>query len=216
MACAFVQLGTASSAQEAVTYTYDALGRLKASSATSTFDSLNIQYQYDAAGNRTNVAVQTNGPRTLNGDFEVPAVNGFAYAPNAPSLTFKGLAGIAAYGSAWGFPPPWAGSQVAFLQAAHNTGGSLEVKAVHLNVGRRYQIVFAAARRPGYSENSLRIYVDNVLVWNAPPPTASHFSPFPTQSFIAVNTTAVVRFEATPTAYDSASAIDAVNVQQLD
>jgi hypothetical protein len=76
--------------------------------------------------------------------------------------------------------------------------------------------VIGGARRPGFPENSIRVLIDGQLVWNAAPGTADHFTAYPTQSFIARSTRAVVRFEASPTSYDSSSGIDAVSVQQLD
>jgi hypothetical protein len=90
------------------------------------------------------------------------------------------------------------------------------MKAVRLTIGQRYQFAFASAQRPGFPANNMKIYIDGNLVWDAPPDTADRFTPHPTQSFIAGKDTATIRFAATPTSYDSSSAVDAVSVQPLN
>ena len=53
-----VAFTTPAISQATTTYQYDTLGRL----STATYSSKNITYNFDPAGNRTQVATQTNTP----------------------------------------------------------------------------------------------------------------------------------------------------------
>lgn len=202
-------------ASEVVRYSYDAKGRLT-NVDSSDSGSGSRAYSYDKTDNRTRMQSTGASATVLNGDAENPAVSNYAYNPSAPDLVFSGGAGIAQNGGAWGFPTPWSGNQVFFIQASGNTAGYVEMKAVRLTIGQRYQFAFASAQRPGFPANNMKIYIDGSLVWDAPPDTADRFTPHPTQSFVATKDTAIIRFAATPTSYDSSSAIDAVSVQPLN
>lgn len=208
-------LAETASASEVFRYTYDAKGRLT-NVDSSNSGSGSRAYSFDKADNRTRMQNTGASAAVLNGDAENPAVSNYAYNPSASDLVFSGGAGIAQNGGAWGFPAPWSGNQVFFIQASGNTAGYVEMKAVRLTVGQRYQFAFASAQRPGFPANSMKIYIDGNLVWDAPPDTADRFTPHPTQSFIASKDTATIRFAATPTSYDSSSAVDAVSVQPLN
>ena len=202
-------------ASEVVRYSYDAKGRLT-NIDSSNSGSGSRAYSFDKADNRTRMQNTGANATVLNGDAENPAVSNYAYNPSAPDLVFSGGAGIAQNGGAWGFPAPWSGNQVFFIQASGNTAGYVEMKAVRLTIGQRYQFAFASAQRPGFPANNMKIYIDGNLVWDAPPDTPDRFTPHPTQSFVASKDTATIRFAATPTSYDSSSAIDAVSVQPLN
>ena len=156
----------AAMAMETLTYGYDALGRLIRTSKDAAGPNIST-YQYDAASNRQRVT--TYPEATIpNGDFENPALSSYVYDPAAPGLSFSGSAGISRYGDAWGFPTPWSGRQVAFLQASGGTG-AVEMTAVNLYPGHQYQIAFAAAQRPGYATNTLQGFVNGVQVWSGVP-----------------------------------------------
>ncbi|EZP56497.1 hypothetical protein BW41_00643 [Sphingomonas sp. RIT328] len=210
-----LSLTVSATASETVRNTYDAKGRLTNVDGSNSGSGSRV-YSFDKADNRTRMQNTGAGATVLNGDAENPAVSNYAYNPSAPDLVFYGGAGIAQNGGAWGFPAPWSGNQVFFIQASGNTAGYVEMKAVRLTVGQRYQFAFASAQRPGFPANNMKIYIDGNLVWDAPPDTADRFTPHPTQSFIASKDTATIRFAATPTSYDSSSAVDAVSVQPLN
>lgn len=208
-------LAISATASETVRYAYDAKGRVT-NVDSSNSSSGSRTYSFDKADNRTRMQNTGASATVLNGDAENPAVSNYAYNPSAPDLVFSGGAGIAQNGGAWGFPAPWSGNQVFFIQTGGNTAGYVEMKAVRLTVGQRYQFAFASAQRPGFPANNMKIYIDGNLVWDAPPDTADRFTPHPTQSFIASKDTATIRFAATPASYDASSAVDAVSVQPLN
>lgn len=65
MTVALFSLGTSAAAQEVVTYSYDALGRLVATSTNGGANNgTTSAYSYDAASNRTNVTVSASGGGT--------------------------------------------------------------------------------------------------------------------------------------------------------
>lgn len=201
-------------AEKTTRYQYDALGRLTGvqddgSNPTSS------TYQFDAASNRTRVIVSAPA-RVLNGGFENPAIGSYQYTPSTPDLAFVGNAGIAVNGDAWGFPAPWDGRQVGFVQSGSGQTGSIELTATSLVPGRTYRYAFAAAQRPGFPANSLKVYVDGNLVWNAAPSSASQFTPYPTLSFVASSDRSKIRFSSSATSYDSSSAVDAVSIERLN
>ncbi|WP_322966066.1 hypothetical protein [Sphingomonas fuzhouensis] len=204
----------AAMALETATFSYDALGRLIRTSKDVAGPNIST-YQYDAASNRQRAT--TYPEATIpNGDFENPALSSYVYDPAAPGLSFSGSAGISRYGDAWGFPAPWSGHQVAFLQATPGGTGAVEMTAVNLYPGHQYQIAFAAAQRPGYAANSLQVFINGVLVWSRVPASADHFTPYPTSSFVPSSDSVTIRFASSPSSQDSASAIDSISVQRLN
>ncbi len=208
-------LASTSGAQESKQFTYDALGRLtKVESGSGPNAAQSAEYDFDKAGNRTRVRVAAPA-RVLNGTFENPALPAYAYAPAAPNVVFSGTAGIAVHGDAWGFPTPWHGRQVVFLQSSGNAG-SATMEATNLVVGRTYQFAFAVVRRPGSEANPVRVFVNNALVQTVTPSTDQNFVPFPTPSFVAGSQTATIRFEATSMAGDTSSGLDAVSIERLN
>lgn len=204
----------AAMAMETLTYGYDALGRLIRTSKDAAGPNIST-YQYDAASNRQRVI--TYPEATIpNGDFENPALSSYVYDPAAPGLSFSGSAGISRYGDAWGFPAPWSGRQVAFLQAASGGTGAVEMTAVNLYPGHQYQIAFAAAQRPGYATNTLQVFVNGAQVWSGIPASADHFTPYPTSTFVTSSDSVTIRFASSPSSQDSASAIDSISIQRLN
>lgn len=195
-------------------YQYDGLGRL----VTVQEDRPNATvstYQIDAAGNRKRVIVTTPA-RVPNGSFETPAISCYQYNSSKPDVTFVGAAAIAVNGDAWGFPTPWAGRQVAIVQAAHGEAASVELTAANLVPGRTYRYAFAAAQRPNFPGNSLKVYIGGNLVWDAIPASATQFSTYPTGSFLASEATSKIRFSSTSTSYNFSSAVDAVSIERLN
>src|SRR3954469_4118123 len=96
---AIATLAARADAGETRTYTYDALGRLVATSATGTVnDGQTTNIAYDPAGNRQSYTVAGGGagtPVLLDGSFEQPPQNGgFAYDPTVTGVTFSGGAGV--------------------------------------------------------------------------------------------------------------------------
>lgn len=202
-------------AQQTTEYNYDALGRLVGTSSSGAHGLVSV-IEYDAAGNRKRLATSAVLARVENESFEYPSTSTYIYTPSAPSIVFSGLAGIARDGSAWGFPPPWNGQQVAFLQSYGGRTGAIEMKAVNLTVGKTYFVAFASSRRPGHAGNVINLYVNTTLLWNIPPDTEVNFGGHATGTFVASDVTATIRFESSATSYDSASGIDAVSVQLVN
>ena len=202
-------------AQSTVSYQYDALGRLKSIQRGGSKASIS-NYEFDAAGNRRHIV--TNAAETvLNGPFESPALSNYNYRPSVANIVFSGNSGIAVNGDDWHFPLPWDGRQVAFVQSSPaGEGGSVELTAINLVVGRTYQFTFAVAQRPGFPANSLKAYIDNNLVFDRLPPSAAQFSAFPTPPFVASSSTSKIRFSSSPSDYDSASGIDSVGIERLN
>jgi YD repeat-containing protein len=207
-------IASSADAEKTIRYGYDALGRLTSAQDDGANASA-TNYQFDAASNRTKLSISAPA-RVLNGAFEDPVIESYQYNPSAPELSFVGLAGIAVNGDAWGFPAPWDGRQVAFVQSASGQTGSVELTASGLVPGRPYRFAFATSQRPGYPANSLRVYIDGNLVWDAAPASATQFTPYPTSLFVASSETSKIRFSSSPTSYDSSSAVDSVSIERLN
>ncbi len=71
MAVFLLGIATSTSVADQVSYTYDALGRLKTVSYT---DGTVVEYHYDPAGNRTSQIVSANGQGSGQGGTIDPAV----------------------------------------------------------------------------------------------------------------------------------------------
>lgn len=208
----FAFLTLDASAQEQTNYAYDALGRLV---QVSTNSGTTTAYNYDKASNRSRV--QTVTPATIgNGSFEHPNLANYQYLPAAPDLQFVGSAGISVEGDAWGFPSPWEGRQVAFLQSSSSSIGAVQLQARNLTVGRTYRIMFALSQRPDYGVNTVRLLINGTLAWSSAPASDQQFTAYLGPTFTAAATTADLRFESSLTPNDSGSGLDAIGIQRLD
>ncbi|QDC36362.1 hypothetical protein FIL70_02990 [Sphingobium fuliginis ATCC 27551] len=204
-------------AQSTESYGYDGHGRLISKTVDGPQNS-STSYIFDKADNRTQVSVTTGQSIILNRSFEFPQVSDFQYQPDASSaqgISFVSGSGVARNGGAWGFPTPWQGSQVAFLQATSSGAGYFDVPITGLTVGATYRVAFATAQRPNYAANAVTVSVAGQVLWNGIPASATQFTPYATNSFVANAATMTLRFSASPSSVDSASAIDAVSVQKL-
>lgn len=203
--------------QTTTTFQYDPMGRLGRATEAGGRES-ETTFTYDAAGNRVRVTTTVSKPIIENESFEHPSTDSFVYRPASHSALghlFYGTSGVARNGSAWNFPAPWAGEQVAFLQGSENQHGWLKITDSGLTPGKTYRITFAAAQRPGFPPNQLTVSAGAQQIWSGVPAAASHFTPYPTSPFVATAGTIVLTFSATATSYDSASAIDAIGVELL-
>ena len=204
-------------AQSTESYGYDAHGRLISKTVDGSQNS-STSYVFDKADNRTQVSVTTGQSIILNRSFEFPQVSDFQYTPDASSaqgITFVSGSGVARNGGAWGFPAPWHGSQVALLPATSSGTGYFDIPVSGLIVGATYRIAFATAQRPNYAANAVTVSIGGQVIWSGIPASAAQFTPYATNSFVANAATMTLRFSASPSSVDSASAIDSVSVQKL-
>jgi hypothetical protein len=227
-------MATAAPASETVTYSYDALGRLVATSSSGgTNNGLTTSIGYDPAGNRQNYTVAgapagggtggggTGGggggggatPVVADGSFELPSQNGgYAYNPSAPGATFTGFSGITANATAWGFAAAPDGVQVGFLQGGSTTQGATITLAVSgLTPGASYRIVFSHARRPIDDAMWFSVLFDGTNVAGIAS-TSSSFTQATSAAFTANGTTGTISFVAVVTDRAIAGAIDNVSV----
>jgi len=119
--------------------------RATTSTGTLTFSGEITARDTTTAIDRVKVIRRLPGPEVANLSFEAPDLGaGFAYRPDAPGLAFGGTSGIAANGSAFGFPSALDGDQVALLQAT----GSIAQQVAGLTPGDTHRIRFLMVRRP--------------------------------------------------------------------
>lgn len=209
-------LGLASycaAAQEVTTYAYDALGRLTASSSSTSSRRSNTAIKLDQAGNRVEVNVSVTPtasiPTIRHRSFEAPSVGaGFEYRPNQfNDLYFVGKAGLAGNGSAWAFPPAPNGSQVGFVQ---DSDGSISTNATGLTVGATYRIRFKASKRQYFPANTVWVTFQG-KAFGAYTPTSVSFQQFETGTFVATAEAGVLGFAGQSTG-DTGTGIDDLEI----
>lgn len=211
--------GAAADAAETVTYRYDALGRLVATSSSSGPTST---LSYDPAGNRTHYGVTTGGGGvwTLvpigDGSLEEPALqSGWQFGPYAASVSFEGRSGIQHNGSAWAFADAPDGEQTGMLQGLGGAGGSILFALANLTPGATYRVRFWIAKRPMNDVATLRIAFGATFL-GAYTPTSIAFTQVTTDSsFIAGASTGTLTFSVEGTQNDTSVAIDAVALERM-
>src|SRR5690606_31433028 len=120
-------------------------------------------YSFDNADNRIQVIV-TGAVNVPNASFEEPPLSpgagAYIYNPPVAETSFTGYSGVAAYGSAWGFPPSPDGNQVGFLQTAGDGNpGVITLLASGMLPGGLYVVKFRAVQRPLYENVPITISV---------------------------------------------------------
>jgi hypothetical protein len=215
LACACLILSAVPAlASETITYSYDALGRLVATSSSgSANNGLSTSITYDPAGNRQTYTVAGAGASgggggstvvVADGSFENPPQSGgYAYGPTVTGVTFTGYSGIAGNGSGWGFPAAPDGGQVAFLQGT--AGIAMSVSG--LTPGSSYVVRFWIAPRPSTGGTPVTVSFNGTALGTFVPPSASET--VTTAAFTATANTGTLSF-ATGATTDVSSAIDAV------
>ncbi|HLL30697.1 MAG TPA: hypothetical protein VK403_06855 [Allosphingosinicella sp.] len=204
-------------AAETIVYGYDSLGRLiRVDHIGNVNERVAADYSYDAADNRTSVAVSAAGtgsppppaPSLPAGGFEAPDVGtGFLYNPDA---SFTGNSGLAGNGSAWGFPAAPEGDQVAFIQTGP-AAGVISLPAAGLAPGASYTVGFRLAARPGYLGTPVTVALDGTPLGTFTP--GSHaFVAVTSAAFTASGGSGTLTFTGIATADDRTSAIDLVTL----
>ena len=158
--------------------------------------------------------------------FETPSLGSGNYYYNpagTPGVTYNGISGptggggsgIAANGSAFGFPNAPDGSQVAFIQNANNTVGQIILALSGLAVGTSYDATFYTAARPGYPVNPLVVDFDSTLVGSSTG-ISSSFTLQTTSDFVATGGADTLTFtgQAIP-ANGGNVALDLVTIQSV-
>jgi len=214
---AFLLAGAgAAGADERITYSYDALGRLVGATNSGTANSgLATQIGYDPAGNRSNYTVTGIGAlvaAVAGGSFEVPEVgNGYVYA-GAAGPEFVGNAGVAGNGSAWGFQPAADGDQTGFLQAYQGGGGRIALDLINLAPGASYRVSFSLAQRTTYGGVATVSAAFGSTPLGSFAPTSGAFTQFTTTAFTPLATSGQIVFSVPATQGDVSSAIDKVTI----
>ena len=138
-----------------------------------------------------------------NGGFETPSTSTYQYGPFTNGWTFDTLTGVQRNGSVWGAPTAPEGVQSALLQ---KTG--VITQSVTFNAGR-YKVGFFAAKRSGNSP-SFNVYYDNTLIGTITPASATAWTYYTSNTFIATAGTHTIKFVGQQTS-DQTSFIDAVD-----
>lgn len=218
LACAGLAVAaTAAAATETITYRYDALGRLVATASSGCANNgLTTAIAYDPAGNRQSYAVTGAGAGgcgggtvlVADGSFENPPQNGgYTYGPTVTGVTFTGGAGVAANGSAWGFPAAAAGSQVGFLQGT----SSIAMAVSGLTPGASYAVRFWIAPRPATGGTPVAVSFNGIALGTFTPGDPAYVT---SAVFTAGAASGTLTF-ATAATTDVSSAIDAVTIVPL-
>lgn len=158
--------------------------------------------------------------------FETPSLGSGVYYYNpsgTPGVTYNGISGptggggsgIAANGSAFGFPNAPDGNQAAFIQNANNTVGQITLSLSGLTAGASYFATFYTAARPGYPVNPLLVDFDSTLVGSSTGASSS-FTLQTTSDFVATSGTDTLTFtgQAIP-ALGGDVALDFVAIQSI-
>jgi len=205
---------TPAAAGETTTYSYDALGRLVATTSSGTVNNgVATAIGYDPAGNRSNYAVSGaggGGPSVPNGSFEAPEVNnGYVSNPTVPGLTFA-QAGVAGNGSAWGFAAAPDGDQVAFIQSLPSQTGSIAMSIGGLVPGTAYTARFRLAQRPGHPPNIVTVAFNGASIGTFTPGSTA-FAEL-TAAFTANAAAGTLSFTGTPSSTDVSAGLDEVTI----
>ncbi|HEX8240153.1 MAG TPA: RHS repeat domain-containing protein [Allosphingosinicella sp.] len=203
----------AARAGETLVYTYDALGRL---TATTTTDGVNngvtTSIAYDPAGNRSGYTVSGVGspssPTVAGGGFEAPDQGAsYLYRPTG-SFTYN--SGVAGNGSAWGFAAAPEGDQVAFIQTI-DAPAVISLPVSGLTVGASYAVRFYIALRPGYAANPITVAFNGVTLGTFTPGSTS-FTAVTSAAFTAGAAAGTITFTGSSYAGDTATGLDNVTV----
>lgn len=208
-ACSVLALAGAAEAGETVTYSYDALGRLTATSTTGGANNgVATGIAYDPAGNRSSFTISgVNSPSVAGGGFESPEVGAsYLYRPMA---SFTNNSGIAGNGSAWGFEAAPEGDQVAFLQGGE-APASISLPVTGLTPGASYKISVRISARPGYWGIPVTLSFNGAPLGTLDPPTTA-FTSATSAAFTAGASSGTLVFSASGSPY-WASGIDLVTV----
>jgi len=192
----FVALSAPTLAGETATYSYDALGRLVATTSSAGPGST---IAYDAAGNRTVYNVSLGGgaglPSVVDGSFEVPeAGNGYLNTPTVSGLAWSGWSGITGNGAAWGYSPAPDGDQAAFLDSGPNGASSLSMAVSGLTPGASYTVSFQLAGRPGYTRLQIGVSFEAASLGTYQPVADNLYHGFTTPTFTASAASGSLRF----------------------
>lgn len=218
--CALAAGPAGAQAQETISYRYDALGRLVGTTTSGSVNSgLATSISYDAAGNRQTYGVTGAGAggggggggggsvAVADSSFENPPQNGgFAYGPTVTGVAFFNGAGVAANGSAWGFPAAPEGTQVGFLQGT----SYLSMNVSGLTAGSAYTVRFWIAPRPA-GGTPVTVSFNGTSLGPAFTPGQPGFLEVSTPAFTAPGATGTITF-ATNATTDLSTAIDAVTI----
>jgi YD repeat-containing protein len=217
LACAALLAASDPSASQTITYSYDALGRLIATSSSGNANNgLATSIAYDAAGNRKSYHVTGAGPGgaagiVAAGSFETPLGVSYAYNPTVSGATFTGFSGIAATGSAWNFATAPDGTQVAFIEGAQSGNGAIALTVSGLTPGAYYVVRFWTAQRPGFPANPIAVAFGGTALGSFTP-SSTAFVQTTTRPFTAPATSGTLTFTGSAYGTDIDTAIDAVSV----
>lgn len=214
---AMLALAFSPAAQAGVTtsYTYDALGRLIATSTSGDVNNgLTKTISYDPAGNRQTYSIGSvtggGAVTVVDGSFENPPQNGgWTYGPTVTGVTFSGNTGVASNGSEWSFANAPDGTQEAFLQGGPQQA-VITMNVSGLTAGARYSIRFSLAQRSGYETMPVAVSFNGTALGSYTAGSTS-FVQFNSASFTAAGSTGTITFSATADAYHCV-ALDAVSV----
>lgn len=157
-----------------------------------------------------------SGDILQNGGFEVPvfAPGGWSYEANYLEgggwyfLARTGTtgSGIGSINSPWGNSAA-EGNQFAFVQR----DGYITQYLNNLVVGERYSVAFQGSIRPGFSDHTLHVLINDTNIMTTTF-TVPQWTPRETASFVATSPTMTLRFQGDSEQYDTASLLDNVAV----
>ena|SRR5688572_8721071 len=213
LACSGLALASAAEAGETVSYDYDALGRLTATTSSGTVNNgVATGIAYDPAGNHSAYTVSGAGssgsPTVTGGGFETPDL-GASYLYR-PTLAFRFNSGIAGNGSAWGFAAAPEGDQVAFLQTIDQPA-VISLPVSGLVAGTSYVATFHLASRPGYLVNPVTVAFNGTALGTFSPASTA-FTAMTSAAFTASSGTGTLTFTGSSYAGDTSTGLDNVTV----
>ncbi|PIF02398.1 MAG: hypothetical protein CR996_00540, partial [Draconibacterium sp.] len=124
-----------------------------------------------------------------NTGFETPSLTQYQFGPFTNGWTFGVLSGVQHNGSAFLAPNAPEGVQTAFVQR----NGSF-YQDFNFAEGGSYRLSFYGAQRPGYTPQTICVYLDNTLIAFITPSSSSQFNYYTTSSFFVTAGNHRIRF----------------------
>jgi hypothetical protein len=155
-----------------------------------------------------------NGGYEYNSNSPFPGPNGNFSSPTAEGVTFTGMSGIQANGSAFGFTNAPDGTQTAFLQTQFffpASPGSITF-SLPTTIGQTYDLVFDVEGRPSTGGNAFTVNAGSTSGIFGAPSTTSWTTDSLLFTASSINTSFAIAINIPSTVTDQSIGVDAIGI----